>query len=93
MLSEPEPEPDAHPARAMAAAMAVVGRVRSFLFMGDWSFKVSATWAGKWGSILEDAGKRLVVALQNGAAPCGRRCALFYVRLMDSSPGEGLPGR
>jgi hypothetical protein len=39
---DPVPDPEAQPARAMAAAMPVAERVRNFLFMGFRSFKTSA---------------------------------------------------
>jgi len=71
--------PLAHPARASAAATAEAAIGRNFLlFIKIKSFKNWAQGAAKFG-------------LGQGCDREFRRCA--YVLLMESSPGEGLPGR
>ena len=87
--------PVEQPARASAAAMAVAERVRNLRvhhgFMSPSRHQGARERQGVFASVMRPAQRRRV---GQGRAPVrSQRGALFYVRLMQSSSGEGLPGR
>jgi hypothetical protein len=86
-------EPVEHPARASAAARAAAGKVTDFLFIiGVKSFKASAGASASRGLCVL-AIRPAHEERRAGSAGQVTARALFYVRLMQSSPGERLPGR
>ena len=94
----PDPDPDAQPARARTAARAVAERGKSFLFMENQVLQSQSAHGAGGGACIS---KCVLVTPERGSVrdvrlevvvPSAKRSP-FYVLLMDSSPGEGLPGR